>query len=124
MGETRVAAGRLGSSIATLSGGNQQKALLGRLLATQPRGLVLNDPMRGVDLGAKEDIYEVLRQFAARDGAILLLSTELAELCLLCDRVAVFHDHGMFAVIERGELTAATLIAAMFAQSSSRRAAQ
>jgi len=113
---TRVAAGRLAAPIATLSGGNQQKALLGRLLATEPKALVLNDPMRGVDLGAKQDIYAVLRDFARAGGAVVLLSTELAELCLLCDRVAVFHEHALFAMVERDGLDAQTLIAAMFGQ--------
>jgi ABC-type sugar transport system ATPase subunit len=114
--QTRVVGGRLGVPIATLSGGNQQKALIGRLLATEPKVLALNDPMRGVDLGAKQDIYAVLRDFAARGGAVLLLSTELAELCLLCDRVAVFHEHALFATVERDALDAQTLIAAMFGE--------
>jgi ABC-type sugar transport system ATPase subunit len=76
--------------------------------------LVLNDPMRGVDLGAKQDIYDILRRFAAAGGGVLLLSTELAELCLLCDRVAVFHDQAVSAVVERHRLAAPALIAAMF----------
>jgi ABC-type sugar transport system ATPase subunit len=113
---TRVAAGRLAAPIATLSGGNQQKALIGRLLATAPKALVLNDPMRGVDLGAKQDIYAVLRDFARAGGAVVLLSTELAELCLLCDRVAVFHEHAVFTMVARDALDAQTLIAAMFGQ--------
>ena len=90
--------------IAALSGGNQQKVFLGRLLALTPRALVLNDPMRGVDLGAKQDIYKILEEFASEGGAVMLLSTELAELCLLCDRVAVFHNRALFAVIDRESL--------------------
>ena len=109
----------LKSPIASLSGGNQQKALLGRLIATKPRVLVLNDPMRGVDLGAKAELYEVLVDLAASGVAILLLSTELIELCLLCDRVAVFHDHAISAVIERDSLDERTLIDAMFAHRKS-----
>ena len=102
--------------IASLSGGNQQKAMLGRLIATKPRVLVLNDPMRGVDLGAKHDLYGVLSQLASEGMAVLLLSTELAELCLLCDRVLIFHDQGIAAAIDRGKLDEATLIGAMFGQ--------
>ena len=109
----------LRSPIASLSGGNQQKALLGRLIATKPRALVLNDPMRGVDLGAKGELYEVLVNLAASGVAILLLSTELIELCLLCDRVAVFHDHAISAVIEQDRADAAVLIDAMFAHRKS-----
>jgi ABC-type sugar transport system ATPase subunit len=114
--QTRVTTGRLASPISGLSGGNQQKALIGRLLATEPRALVLNDPMRGVDLGAKQDIYDVLHDFVRRGGAVLLLSTELAELCLLCDRVAVFHEYALFAEVPFDALDAPTLIAAMFGE--------
>lgn len=116
--QSRVVAAGLGTPIAALSGGNQQKVFLGRLLAVNPRALVLNDPMRGVDLGAKQDIYKILEEFASTGGAVVLLSTELAELCLLCDRVAVFHDHALFAVVERKKLDVQVLIAAMFGQTA------
>jgi ABC-type sugar transport system ATPase subunit len=76
--------------------------------------------MRGVDLGAKQDIYAILEQFAASGGAVLLLSTELAELCLLCDRVAVFHNRELSAVIDRSGLNVQVLIAAMFGQGAGR----
>ena len=100
--------------IASLSGGNQQKALLGRLIATRPRVLLLNDPLRGVDLGAKRDLYEVLTAARCRRHRHPLLSTELVELCLLCNRVVVFHDQSVAAVIDRSKLDERTLIAAMF----------
>ncbi|HEY5208492.1 MAG TPA: sugar ABC transporter ATP-binding protein [Stellaceae bacterium] len=112
--QSHVATPGLNTPISALSGGNQQKVFLGRLLALEPRALVLNDPMRGVDLGAKQDIYKILEQFSAAGGAVMLLSTELAELCLLCDRVAVFHNRALFAVIERETLDVQALIAAMF----------
>ncbi len=121
--QSHVVTPSLSTPIAALSGGNQQKVFLGRLLALTPRALVLNDPMRGVDLGAKQDIYKILEDFASKGGAVILLSTELAELCLLCDRVAVFHDHGLFAVIEREALNVQSLIAAMFGQSGATKGA-
>ncbi|HXE15887.1 MAG TPA: sugar ABC transporter ATP-binding protein [Stellaceae bacterium] len=121
--QSHVATAGLGTPISALSGGNQQKVFLGRLLALHPRALVLNDPMRGVDLGAKQDIYKILEQFASDGGAVMLLSTELAELCLLCDRVAVFHNRALFAVIERKSLDVQALIAAMFGQSGAARGA-
>jgi ABC-type sugar transport system ATPase subunit len=117
--DMKVKMADLRSPIASLSGGNQQKALLGRLIATKPRVLVLNDPMRGVDLGAKGELYEVLVNVAASGVAILLLSTELIELCFLCDRVAVFHDHEISAIIEQDSLDERTLIDAMFARRKS-----
>ena len=117
--QMKVKMAGLGSSIASLSGGNQQKALLGRLIATKPRVLILNDPMRGVDLGAKSELYEVLVNLAASGVSILLLSTELVELCLLCDRVVVFHDYAVSSVVERDALDERTLIDAMFAHKKS-----
>ncbi|MGE3830771.1 MAG: ATP-binding cassette domain-containing protein, partial [Parvibaculaceae bacterium] len=117
--QTKVKMAGLRTPIASLSGGNQQKALLSRLIATKPRVLVLNDPLRGVDLGAKRDLYEVLSNLAAGGVSILLLSTELVELCLLCHRVVVFHDHGISAVIERKALGERALIDAMFAHRKS-----
>jgi ABC-type sugar transport system ATPase subunit len=113
---TKVKMAHPRAPIAALSGGNQQKALLARLIATEPKVLVLNDPLRGVDLGAKRDLYDVLSQLAGDGIAILLLSSELVELCLLCDRVVVFHDHALAAVIERGALGERALIDAMFGQ--------
>jgi ABC-type sugar transport system ATPase subunit len=117
--DMKVKMADLKSPIASLSGGNQQKALLGRLIATKPRVLILNDPMRGVDLGAKGELYDVLVTLAASGVAILLLSTELVELCLLCDRVAVFRDHAISAVIEQEALDERVLIDAMFAHRKS-----
>lgn len=72
--------------------------------------------MRGVDLGAKRDLYEVLNNLALSGVSILMLSTELVELCLLCHRVVVFHDHAVSAIVERGDLSERALIDAMFSQ--------
>mgnify|MGYP001553080618 CR=1 FL=1 len=107
--------------MSSLSGGNQQKALLARLMATKPKVLLLNDPMRGVDFGAKRDLSELFVKLAGEGVAILLLSTELAELCLLCHRVAVFHDHAMTAMIDRKDLDERVLIDAMFGRRKDRR---
>ncbi len=114
--QTKVKMASRAAPISSLSGGNQQKALLGRLIATEPRVLVLNDPLRGVDLGAKRDLYDVLTRLAADGIAILLLSTELVELCLLCNRVIVFHDHKVSAVVDQNALDERALIAAMFGE--------
>ncbi len=110
----RVKTPRPQGPVATLSGGNQQKVLLGRAIATNPKVLLLNDPMRGVDQGTKLDLYDVLRSLAADGMAVVFLSTELPELCLLCDRVAVFRDQSLVAVVERARLSERALIDAMF----------
>lgn len=114
----RVKSQLLSSPISSLSGGNQQKVLLGRLLATKPTVLVLNDPMRGVDLGAKRDLYDALLRASEAGIGVLLLSTELIELCLLCDRVAVFHNGSVFRILERKALSEHSLIDAMFGRAA------
>ena len=81
-----LAARYLGMRISALSGGNQQKALIARVLLSGARNLVLFDPTRGVDVGTKQVIYGVIRDFAAQGGSVLIYSTELSELVHLTDR--------------------------------------
>ncbi len=78
-------------AVATLSGGNQQKVALAKWLVTQPRILLLEDPTRGVDIGAKHEIYELMQRWTDAGMAILMISTELPELLGLCDRIVVMH---------------------------------
>lgn len=78
-------------TVSSLSGGNQQKVLLAKWLATDPQLLILNDPTRGVDVGAKREIYELCRQLAGEGVAILLTSSEFEEVLGLADRVLVLH---------------------------------
>jgi ribose transport system ATP-binding protein len=75
-----------------LSGGNQQKVVLARWLATEPAVLLLDEPTRGVDVGAKEEIYALLDELARRGMAILFASSELEEVLGLSDRVLVVRD--------------------------------
>ncbi|MEJ8569901.1 YbhB/YbcL family Raf kinase inhibitor-like protein [Microbaculum marinum] len=78
--------------ITSLSGGNQQKVLIARSFAEKPSVLILNDPARGIDVGAKLDLYRNLRDFAARGNAVMFLSSELEEFMNLCSRVHVFRN--------------------------------
>jgi len=100
--------------ITTLSGGNQQKLLIARWLAARPDVLLLNDPTRGVDLGAKRDIYRLLRALAAEGMAVAMLSTELDELVELMDRVLVFREGELVRDLERHELSRESILAAFF----------
>lgn len=75
--------------IRTLSGGNQQKTVIARLLAVNPEVLVMNDPTRGVDVGSKEEIYEFIRELAKKGTSIIIVSSELQELTYLANRVLV-----------------------------------
>jgi ribose transport system ATP-binding protein len=99
-----------------LSGGNQQKVLVGRWLAAEPRVLVMNDPLRGVDIGTKRQFYRLLRRLADSDVAVVLLSTEIEELVQVCDRVAVFRDQSVQAVLGRREMGYDEILQAMFGQ--------
>lgn len=103
------------NAIATLSGGNQQKVLLARWLATNPRIMLLNDPTRGVDLRTRLIIYEVFKEIVAEENtSLVVLSTEIEELLHLCDRVLVFRDFQIFTELQRDELTMPSVLAGMF----------
>ena len=103
--------------ITHLSGGNQQKVLLARLMARNPKVMLLNDPTRGVDIQTRQTLYGYIRR-AVRDQRItfVILSTELDEIVELCDRVIVFRECGISARLTRSETTVDTLMAAMFGQ--------
>jgi ABC-type sugar transport system ATPase subunit len=110
--------GRTTDDIGTLSGGNQQKVVLARWLAAEPKVLLLNDPTRGVDIGAKRDIYDLLVQLAGEGIAVVMLSTELDEHVELMDRVLVFREHELFAELPRADVTREALVAAFFGRST------
>ncbi|MGH7118050.1 MAG: sugar ABC transporter ATP-binding protein [Acetobacteraceae bacterium] len=92
-------------SIAALSGGNQQKAVLGRALMAHARCLLLFDPTRGVDVGAKQSIYRMMRAFVRDGGAILFYSTELDELVHLCDRCLVVYQNRIVGELQGSALS-------------------
>jgi ABC-type sugar transport system ATPase subunit len=102
--------------ITTLSGGNQQKVVMARWLATDPAVLLLNDPTRGVDLNAKRDLYTLLAQLADHGMAIVMLSTEVDEHVELMDRVLVFREHRLAAELPRERLSRHALVAAYFGE--------
>jgi ABC-type sugar transport system ATPase subunit len=110
----RIVLGDTGDRITTLSGGNQQKVILARWLATEPRILLLNDPTRGVDIGAKRDLYELLTQLTEDGMAVVMLSTEVDEHVELMDRVLVFRDYSLFAELPRASLSRDVLVGALF----------
>jgi ribose transport system ATP-binding protein len=86
----RVASPRV--NVGSLSGGNQQKVLLARLLELAPKVLILDEPTRGVDIGAKSEIYRLIDELARRGVAVLVISSELAEVVGICDRVLVMRE--------------------------------
>ncbi len=99
--------------IKELSGGNQQKVLLGRWLCTDPKLLIVDEPTRGIDIGAKSEILRLLRRLADEGLGVLMISSELEELLAAADRVTVLSDGISVAVLPRKELSEAALFAAM-----------
>jgi len=98
-----------GAPVATLSGGNQQKVLLGKWLETDPRLLMLDEPTRGVDVGAKGEIYRLLFEARSQGVAILISSSENPELLTLCDRVVVMFRGRVAASLSRAEASEAAI---------------
>jgi ABC-type sugar transport system ATPase subunit len=92
LSSVQVAAAALDQEVQYLSGGNQQKVVLARWLALRPRVVLLDEPTRGIDVGAKHAIYELIRSLAAEGIAVLMVSSELGELLGMCDRIVVMRD--------------------------------
>lgn len=99
--------------VQTLSGGNQQKVVLAKWLSTNPKVLILNGPTVGVDIGAKYDIYQLLRELASKGMAIVVASDDLAEVVRLCDRSIVMRSGSMSGEIQDSELSVETLTGAI-----------
>jgi ribose transport system ATP-binding protein len=87
-----------------LSGGNQQKVVLGKWLCLNPRLLLLDEPTRGIDVGAKEEIYKLIDELAGRGVAILFASSEMEEIMGLSDRVLVMHEGRITGELARAEI--------------------
>ncbi|MGX8010585.1 ATP-binding cassette domain-containing protein [Mesorhizobium sp. ORM8.1] len=113
-----IVAPRPDAAITTLSGGNQQKVLLARALALEPNVLLLNDPTRGVDVATRHVLYDVFRGLAAEDMALVILSSEIEEILLLCHRVLVFREQRVSAEFSGARMTTDAVIAAMFGRAA------
>ncbi|CAN7685997.1 sugar ABC transporter ATP-binding protein [Caballeronia sp. LjRoot31] len=111
VGDFGIRTGNLASRARMLSGGNQQKLALAKFLHPDPRVVVLDEPTRGVDVGAKRDIYFLIHALAAEGRAVIVISSELIELIGLCHRVAVMRGGQLVATLGPGHLTEERLIA-------------
>jgi ribose transport system ATP-binding protein len=106
----QIKAPELADAVGTLSGGNQQKVVIAKWLLNAPRIILLSDPTRGIDVGTKQEIYALLRRLAEEGAAVLLYSTDYAELIGCCDRVAVFFDGRITRWLAGDELTEHALV--------------
>jgi ABC-type sugar transport system ATPase subunit len=113
IGRLNIATASRTTAVKFLSGGNQQKVLLAKWLATGPKILILNDPTRGVDVGAKWEIYELCQQLASQGLVILFTSSEVDEVLGLADRVLVLAKGRLRHEFRRGTATKAQLMHAI-----------
>jgi ABC-type sugar transport system ATPase subunit len=102
----------LRTEVRNLSGGNQQKVLIGRALALEPKILILDEPTRGVDIGAKQEIYAFIERLVARGLAILLISSEMEEVLRLADRIVVLRQGRVAASLGRAEASEGAIMTA------------
>ncbi len=99
------------TAAATLSGGNQQKVLFARWMLTNPDILLLDEPTRGIDVGAKQEIYKLMRLLARQKKALIMVSSELPELIMMCDRIYVMAKGKITAMLKKEEFTQENIMA-------------
>ena len=104
-GQLQVRAQSMEVKAATLSGGNQQKVVLAKWLALGPHVLVIDEPTRGIDVGAKAEIYRLLRGLTHDGVSILMISSDMEEILQISDRVAVMHEGRLTGIVERADCT-------------------
>jgi rhamnose transport system ATP-binding protein len=112
MEQLRIKATSPAQVVRSLSGGNQQKVVLGKWLAAEPRILILDEPTHGVDVGTKADVHRTISHLAAQGLTILLISSELPEILGMSDRVLVMREGRLVAELSRSEATQETVIQA------------
>jgi ribose transport system ATP-binding protein len=100
--QLQVKAASQSVAASTLSGGNQQKVVLAKWLHTDAQVLILDEPTRGIDVGAKREIYRLMRDIADGGAAVLMISSELPEVIGVCDRILVMHEGALAGELPRG----------------------
>jgi inositol transport system ATP-binding protein len=106
----RVKTPDLQEVIQNLSGGNQQKVLIGRWLLTRPKILILDEPTRGIDVGAKAEIHRLVSKLAGEGVAVLMISSEMPEVLGMSDRVMVMHEGRMTGIVDRAQADQVTIM--------------
>jgi ABC-type sugar transport system ATPase subunit len=112
----RLKAESLHQPVHSLSGGNQQKVVLAKWIQTDPKVLLLDEPTRGVDVGAKQEIYELMNQWTQAGLAIVLITSEMPELLAMSDRILVMHRGRVTAAFSRNEATQEKILNAALGQ--------
>ncbi|HTJ57900.1 MAG TPA: sugar ABC transporter ATP-binding protein [Devosiaceae bacterium] len=123
IGDLAIKTQSMETPVGRLSGGNQQKVVIGRWLQSQPKVLILDEPTRGVDVGARAEIHRLIRELAARGMAVLVISSEPDELPDLCDRVLVMAEGKIVTELKGEAVTRNGIIAASYAAAEERTSA-
>jgi len=108
--QLQVKTASIDTTVGTLSGGNQQKVVLARWLSLSPRVIVFDEPTRGIDVGAKAEIYGLMRDLASRGTAVVMISSDMEEILANSDRVAVMHEGRVTGVLDRAACTAESIM--------------
>ncbi|MQY79415.1 MAG: ATP-binding cassette domain-containing protein [Bacteroidetes bacterium] len=108
--EYRILAPSINQKVMNLSGGNQQKCLLSTWLGIKPHVIILDEPTRGVDIGARSEIYEKIRQYSAQGKGVIVISSDLPEIIGLCDRVLVMRHGKITGEVSRKDFSEETII--------------
>ena len=103
--ELRIRTSGIRQPVMSLSGGNQQKVVIGRALTTKPRVFLLDEPTRGIDVGAKIEVYRLINQLAERGSAVIVVSSDMLELLGMCDRIVVMRSGRMAGTLEKSEFS-------------------
>jgi ABC-type sugar transport system ATPase subunit len=119
----RLRAASLDMEVSSLSGGNQQKVALGKWLQVKPQVLLLDEPTRGIDVGSKQEIYQLMNQWTEAGIAIVLLSSEMPELLAMSDRVVVMHRGSLTGEFTREQATPELVLEAAMGKVAERLAA-
>jgi len=97
-------------NITELSGGNQQKTIIAKWLAAESDLFIFDEPTRGIDVGAKAEIYRIMRALAESGKGILMVSSELPELLAVCDRIVVYREGGIARIVDNRDATEASIM--------------
>jgi len=122
--ELRTKTPNVDEGVAKLSGGNQQKVVLAKWLFTEPELLILDEPTRGIDVGAKFEIYGIIQRLAAAGKGVIVVSSELPELLGLSDRIYTIFEGAITGVLDKAEADQESLMRLMTKTSSSSVAAE
>ena len=112
----RIRAPSVDTLASALSGGNQQKVVLSKWLETRPRVLILDEPTRGIDVGAKVEVHQLVDELVQEGMAIILISSDLPEVMTMSDRILVMREGRQVAIVPRAEATQEMLLAAAMGQ--------